>query len=79
MTNNEQTENKTTALKAMVEKLDSREKDSEGYVTYLPEVQAILSELSPQVMASVVESNGGGTDAVSVKVTLRFTLERSAL
>lgn len=79
MTNNEKNENKQTALKAMVEKLDTRNKNSEGYTTFLPEVQAILNELSPNVSASVVEGHTYGSDSISVKLTLHFTLDRSVL
>lgn len=69
------------ALKAMVEKLDSREPDTDGYVTHLPELQEILSQLSPNVAVSIVESRSSVTSDkdISVMVKVRFTLEREAL
>lgn len=79
MTNDEKNENQMTALKAMVEKLDTRKPDSDGYVTNLREIQAILNELSPNVTASVVEANTYGDDSISVKLTVRLTLDRSEL
>jgi hypothetical protein len=77
MTNNK-AEGKMTALKTMVEKLDTRQPDSSGYVTNGHEVRAILDELSPNVTASVVETSAYGSD-ISVTLTLRFTLDRSEL
>lgn len=74
MTNNQ------AALRAMVEKLDKRPRDQSGYVTYIPEIQAILSEITPRVPASVIHTNQHGPEGdISVVITIGFTLERDLL
>lgn len=68
------------ALNAMVKKLDNRRRDQSGYVTYLPEVINILSELTPRVPASVIHTNTNGPAGdISVQITIGFTLERDLL
>ena len=69
-----------TALRTMVEKLDNRRPDSNGYVTELPELKAILSELSDRVPVGVqLDQYGTGGDIVSVTIKVGFALERSLL
>lgn len=83
MNTNEKTanENNQSALKTMVEKLDNRRPGSSGYVTTLPELQAILSELTPRLSVAILESNQpyGHTEDISVEVKFGFTLERELL
>lgn len=79
MTNDEKNVKPMTALQTMVEKLDTRDRDSAGYVTNVREVQAILGELSPGVTASVIEANTYGKDSISVEIKVRLTLDRSEL
>jgi len=68
------------ALKAMVEKLDNRPREQSGYVTHLPEVKAILNELTERVPASVIHTNTRGPKSdISVNITIGFTLERDLL
>jgi hypothetical protein len=81
MNTNENNENKQSALKTMVEKLDNRQPGSLGYATKLPELQAILSELTPRVSVAILESHSSidRDGDISVEVKLGFTLERSLL
>lgn len=81
MDTNENKEEKQSALKTMVEKLDNRQPDTSGYVTHLPELQEILSQLSPNVSVSIVESRSSANSDkdISVMVKVRFTLERELL
>jgi hypothetical protein len=81
MTNNEKNENPQSALKEMVEKLDHRQPGSGGYVTHLPEIQRILSELTSLVPAVVLQrsSPGDAEGDVSVEIKIGFTIERSLL
>lgn len=74
-------ENTQSALKTMVEKLDNRPRGNAGYVTALPELQAILSELTPRVSVAILESHSPIDHAgeISVDVRLSFTLERALL
>ena len=78
MTNAENDKN-TTALKTMVEKLDSRPAATRGYVTNPAELQAILSELSPNVSVNVLENRNAYRKDVSVEIRLAFTLARDEL
>lgn len=70
-----------SALKTMVEKLDNRPRGNAGYVTTLPELQSILSELTPLVSVAILESHSPIDQAgeISVDVRLSFTLERALL
>lgn len=73
--------NNQSALNTMVEKLDNRRHGSSGYVTTLPELQAILSELTPRVSVAILESHSpiDQPGEISVDVRLSFTLERALL
>lgn len=81
METNKKNENDQSALKAMVEKLDNRQRGSQGYVTTLPELQAILSQLTPRVPVAILEyySPIDRAGEISVEVKLSFTLERALL
>lgn len=81
METNKKNENDQSALKAMVEKLDNRQRGSLGYVTTLPELQAILSQLTPRVPVAILESYSpiDRVGEISVEVKLSFTLERALL
>lgn len=81
MTINENKEDKQSALKAMVEKLDNRQPGTAGYNTTLPELQEILSQLTPRVPVSILESRSSvdREKDVSVEIRIRFTLERELL
>lgn len=70
-----------SALKKMVEKLDNRDRAAHlGYVTYLPELQEILSELSPRVPVAILEDYGAvGDGEIGVTVKIGFALERDQL
>ncbi|KIA74371.1 hypothetical protein ANMWB30_09440 [Arthrobacter sp. MWB30] len=69
-----------SALQTMVRKLNERGQESRGYVTGIPEIQQILSELTALVPASVGRTNlSGSADDVSVEITIGFTLERGQL
>lgn len=68
-----------TALSTMVEKLDNKRPDSAGYVTYTPEIIAILSELSKGVPANVFLEQSEFENEVNVTIKLGFTLERDLL
>lgn len=73
-----------TALKTMIEKLDNRRQGDSGYVTYLPELKAILDELSPLVSVGILRGSGGGihpddTDTVDITIKFGITLSRSEL
>lgn len=85
MTTNENTGNTSepTALDQMISKLDNRDRDSRGYVTYTPELVRILSELSPNVPVSILQSRtpypDDNNDYINVEVKLGFLLSRSEL
>lgn len=69
-----------TALRTMVDKLDNRRPDTNGYVTYLPELKDILNELSDHVPVGVqLDQYGTGGDIVSITIKVGFALERSLL
>ena len=70
----------SSALRDMVEKLDNKKRGMTGYVTYLPEVKAILNELTDRVPASIIHTNTTGPAGdISVQITIGFTLERDLL
>ena len=78
MTNNEKTPS-TSALKTMAEKLDKRSMGDRGYVTNLPELQAILAELSPLVSVNIIETRTVSRKDLSVEIRLGFTVGRGEL
>lgn len=80
MANNEIVDSNQSALEEMIRKLDNRVGGAGGYVTNTPEIQAILSEITSLVPASVVDrtrdSNG---NIISVEIRIGFSLDRSLL
>ena len=71
----------TSALKHMVDQLENRRPGASGYVTALPELTAILSELSPLVPVGIQlsEIQYAPDEEVSVTIKLGFTIERKHL
>jgi hypothetical protein len=70
----------TSALKEMVWKLDKKPRDQTGYITQIPEIQDILSEITPRVSALVAHTGTHGPKQdISVQITIGFTLERDLL
>ena len=63
----------------MVEKLDNRRPDSSGYITQVPELLGILSELTPLLSVGIHEGfrDGRQPDLLSVEVKLGFTISRT--
>jgi hypothetical protein len=68
-----------SALERMVYQLENPRPGSAGYVTALPELSAILSELSPLVSVGIKLSELQYGDDVSVTITLGFTIVRPHL
>lgn len=68
-----------SALAVMVDKLDNQRPDSNGYVTYLPELRAIMSELSDLVPLNVFHRGNRTNNEIDVEVKLAFSLERDLL
>lgn len=68
------------ALRQMLFRFSNRQPNTAGYVTHLPEVKAILNELTDHVPALVAEEavryNG---NEVSVKITIGFTIAKDEL
>lgn len=77
----EKNEHDQSALKAMVEKLDNRRWGTSGYHTHLPELIEILSQLTPRVPVSILQSYSpiDVDGEITVEVKLSFTLERALL
>lgn len=63
------------ATKKMLEKLADKKPDTNGYVTTIPEIIAILSELSKLVPAGVLIERESDTD-ISVLFKIGFTIEK---
>jgi hypothetical protein len=78
---NEKSKHDQSALKAMVEKLDNRRWGTSGYSTHIPELQEILSQITPRVPVSILESYSpvDREGEITVEVRLSFTLERALL
>lgn len=68
-----------SALSEMVDKLDNRRPNTAGYVTGVPELQAILAELSPLVPVGIYLDALQYGDDVSVTIRVGFSLERNQL
>lgn len=69
-----------SALSDMVHKLDTRRPGTKGYVTKVPEVEAILAETSRLVSAGIIlDEDQPRADEVSVTITVSLTLERRLL
>jgi hypothetical protein len=68
-----------SALSEMVAKLDNRQPGTRGYVTQVPELQRILSEITPLVSVGISEDYLDVPGEVSVTITLGLTLERNLL
>lgn len=66
-----------SALKHMVERLDNRQLGTSGYVTDVPELRAILAELSDLCPVGIHLSEAQyGDENVSVTIKFGFTIER---
>lgn len=66
------------ALRTMVDKLDNRPKGNGGYVTYKPEIMAILSELTDLVPAVILEEKNDDY-GISVMIKVGFTIGRDEI
>lgn len=77
----DENESSQSALKTMVEKLDNRKAMHNGYVTKLPELQAILNELTPLLSVAILETHSpvDNPGEISIQVKFGFTLERDQL
>lgn len=67
-----------SALAVMADKLDNMRPDTTGYLTHLPEIRAIMSELTDLVSAAVVV-NGEAEGLVCAQVIFGFAIERDLL
>lgn len=69
----------TTALRDMIARIDAgHARGNSGYVTYIPEVPAILNELSKRVPVGIVAERQHGT-TINVTLTIGFTLDETEL
>ena len=69
-----------SALSDMVRKLDTRQPGTRGYVTQVPELQRILSEITPLVSVGITEDQSLMlANEISVTITVGLTLERDLL
>jgi hypothetical protein len=69
-------------LRRMVRKLDERQPGHAGYITTLPELHGILSELPPSATTVAVIAKPitkGSTDLIAVEIKLGITLSREEL
>lgn len=69
-------------LMNMIRKLDERKPGTRGYVTQVPELQGILSEITPLVSVGVYtrpNHNREDTDTVPVEITFTMHLSRSEM
>lgn len=69
-------------LMNMIHKLDERKPGTRGYITQVPELKGILSEITPLVSVGVFthpNHNREGTDMVKVEITFSMTLSRSEM
>lgn len=67
-----------SALAVMAEKLDNKRPDTTGYITHMPEIRAIMSEMSDLVSANVMV-NGTAEGLVCAKIVFGFAVERELL
>lgn len=69
-------------LTNLIRKLDARRPDNAGYITAVPELQGILSEITPLVSVGVFTHpnyNPEDTDTVPVEIKFSMHLSRSEM
>lgn len=69
-------------LTNLIRKLDERKPGTRGYVTQVPELQGILSEITPLVSVGVYAGRNfvpNDTDTVPVEITFSMHLSRSEM
>lgn len=83
MTINEENESIASPyLMDMIRKLDARKPGTRGYITQVPELKGILSEITPHVSVGVFthpNRNRDDTDTVPVEITFSMSLSRSEM
>lgn len=83
MTINEENESIASPyLMNMIRKLDERKPGTSGYVTQVPELKGILSEITPLVSVGVYTHpnyNHEDTDTVPVEIKFSMHLSRSEM